>query len=68
MNESRRNMLKNLMGGAAAISASPLLTSFDISNDKTSSLLKETLTIRPAGGVTILFRWKNSAPLQKRSD
>jgi hydroxypyruvate isomerase len=40
MNESRRNMLKNLMGGAAAISATPLLTSFDIANDKTSSPLK----------------------------
>ena len=30
MNESRRNMLKNIMGGAAALSAAPLLSSFNI--------------------------------------
>lgn len=40
MNESRRNMLKNLMGGAAAISATPLLTSFNVSDEITSSQLK----------------------------
>src|SRR5205085_3495639 len=40
MNESRRNMLKNLMGGAAAISATPLLNSFTCSDEKTSTELK----------------------------
>ena len=68
MNESRRNMLKNLMGGAAAISATPLLTSFDISDDKTSSQLKGNINHSACRGATTLFHWKNSAPLQKRSD
>ncbi|HUQ67351.1 MAG TPA: TIM barrel protein [Flavitalea sp.] len=40
MNETRRNMLKNLMGGAAAISATPLLNSFTCSDKKTSTDLK----------------------------
>ena len=38
MNESRRNMIKNLMGGAAAISATPFLMC--MSDEKTSSTLK----------------------------
>ena len=39
MNESRRNMIKNLVGGAAAISATPLLMSIN-SDEKKSSVLK----------------------------
>ena len=38
MNESRRNMLKNLMGGAAAITATPLLTSFSSGDEKFAAL------------------------------
>ena len=59
MNESRRNMLKNLMGGAAAISATPLLTSFDISDDKTSSPLKGNINHS-------VCRWcYNSIPIEE---
>lgn len=43
MNESRRNMLKNLMGGAAAISAAPLLSSFEHPDDKESYHLKNNI-------------------------
>jgi hydroxypyruvate isomerase len=59
MNESRRNMLKNLMGGAAAISATPLLTSFDTSDDKTSSSLKGNINHS-------VCRWcYNSIPIEE---
>src|SRR5690349_3445409 len=59
MNESRRNMLKNLMGGAAAISATPLLTSFDVSDDKTSSPLKGNINHS-------VCRWcYNSIPIEE---
>jgi hydroxypyruvate isomerase len=59
MNESRRNMLKNLMGGAAAISATPLLTSFEISDDKTSSPLKGNINHS-------VCRWcYNSIPIEE---
>ena len=43
MNESRRNMLKNLVGGAAAISASPLLSSFNSNPELTSGILKNNI-------------------------
>jgi hydroxypyruvate isomerase len=59
MNESRRNMLKNLMGGAAAISATPLLTSFDISDEKVPPPLKGNINHSAC-------RWcYNSIPLEE---
>src|SRR5688572_5126182 len=42
MNESRRNMLKNLMGSAAAISAAPLL-SFDNAEKSDFPALKNNI-------------------------
>ena len=47
------------MGGAAAISATPLLTSFDVSDDKTSSLLKGNINHS-------VCRWcYNSIPIEE---
>lgn len=43
MNESRRNMLKNLMGGAAAISATPFLSSFTPSEKTPNFPLKDNI-------------------------
>jgi hydroxypyruvate isomerase len=43
MNESRRNMLKNLVGGAAAISATPLLSSFSQTEETASLKLKDNI-------------------------
>lgn len=43
MNESRRNMLKNLMGGAAAMTASPLLSSYTFPEENLSPPLNNNI-------------------------
>jgi hydroxypyruvate isomerase len=43
MNESRRNLLKNIMGGAAAISAAPLISSFSSNDDNQETHLKNNI-------------------------
>jgi hydroxypyruvate isomerase len=43
MKDSRRNMLKNLMGGAAAISAAPLFSSFQNSEKSAPAHLKNNI-------------------------
>lgn len=59
MNESRRNMLKNLMGGAAAISATPLLMSLNTDDEKTSGNLKGNINHS-------VCRWcYNSIPIEE---
>lgn len=59
MNESRRNMLKNLMGGAAAMSAAPLLSSFDSLEDIQTEVLKKNINHS-------VCRWcYNSIPLDE---